>query len=102
MKNIIALILAVFVFTLSVSDVLIETIGHSDCIEACENGQTGEDHCPQGCSPFHSCCTSLGFTVPTAFFTEKFITIVSESFSILYISPLTSIFAGDIWQPPKK
>jgi hypothetical protein len=103
MKKAIAIILGVFVFTLSVSDVLIEQWGHSNstAVESCESSADGEDHCPQGCSPFHTCCTCPGFTVEANYFVSEFIPALKATFFILYISPLTNSFVGDIFQPPK-
>jgi hypothetical protein len=103
MKRAIAVFLGVLVFTLSVSDTLIETLGHHDStvIEMCEKAADGEDHCPQGCSPFHICCTCLGFTVEASYHVSEFIPALKASFSILYISPITNSFVGDIFQPPR-
>jgi hypothetical protein len=103
MKRAIAVFLGVFVFTLSVSDVLIETWEHHNSVpvENCESASDGQDHCPQGCSPFHTCCTSLGFTVASTYFVSEFIPTLKNAFSILYLSPEPNSFVGDIWQPPK-
>jgi hypothetical protein len=103
MKRIFTFILGFFVFTLSVSDVLVETLEHSNSaiVESCESASDGQDHCPQGCSPFHICCTSLGFTAAFAYSVSKFIPALKNVFSISYLSPETNSFMGDIWQPPK-
>jgi hypothetical protein len=103
MKRVIAIFLGLFIFTLSISDVFVETLGRqsSVAVQNCESADDGQDHCPQGCSPFHACCTSLGFIVEASYSVSEFIPAFEAVFSILYISPLTNSFVGDIFQPPK-